>query len=351
VKAAVVTKRLHECSNIEERLIHTGQHHDSMMSGVFFDELGLQPPRANLGIAGGTHGAQTGRMLEALERVFLEDRPDWVLVYGDTNSTLAGALAAAKLSIPVAHVEAGLRSFNRAMPEEINRIVTDDVAELLFAPTEVAERHLLKEGKEPRQIERVGDVMYDATVAFSAKAERQSSVLQRLGLAGVPYVLATIHRQENADHPDRLRRIVEALCDINRDVQVVLPLHPRTRHALAAYPDLSRLAGSLRLIEPVGYFDMLMLERHSQLIVTDSGGVQKEAFFHGVPCVTLRTETEWTELIDAGWNVLAPPLGEVDIPGTLRAELERKRSPDARPPLYGTGDASRLIARRLSELA
>lgn len=346
-----MSEALRQIGGIDETLIHTGQHHDNAMSAVFFEELGMRPPAMNLGIAGGGHGEQTGRMLEALERAFVRDRPDWVLVYGDTNSTLAAALAAAKLGIRVAHVEAGLRSFNRAMPEEINRIVADHVADQLFAPTDVAVGHLLREGRHPEQIAQVGDVMYDATLSFSTRAERQSRLLEQLHLTHHPYVLATIHRQENVDDPSRLRRILEALHGLSRDLPVVLPVHPRTRKAMAANPPLAALLEPLTAIDPVGYLDMLMLERGARLVLTDSGGVQKEAFFHGVRCVTLRTETEWTELVDAGWNVLAPPIGDTDIAAVARVALAESEHSQPRPALYGEGDASRRIAEHFGKLA
>jgi UDP-GlcNAc3NAcA epimerase len=348
VKAAVVSRAFREFSSIEESLVHTGQHYDASMSDVFFEELGMTPPAMNLGVAGGGHGQQTGRMLEALERVLLENRPDWVLVYGDTNSTLAAALAAAKLHIPIAHVEAGLRSFNRAMPEEINRIVADHVADALFAPTRVAVDNLLREGHRPDQVSLVGDVMYDATLTFTEVAQRRSRILEQLGLADVPYVLATIHRQENVDGPGRLQRILEALYELSREIAVVLPVHPRTRQMVSARPELAELMQPLRIIDPVGYMDMLILERHAKLILTDSGGVQKEAFFHGVGCVTLRTETEWTELVDAGWNVLAPPVGDTNIVEAARVALRQDTSRRPHLPLYGNGDASRKIAEQLA---
>jgi UDP-GlcNAc3NAcA epimerase len=347
VKAAVVSRALREIGGIDESLVHTGQHYDSAMSRVFFEELGLQPPTTNLGVSGGGHGQQTGRMLEALECVLRDDRPDWVLVYGDTNSTLAAALAAAKLHIPIAHVEAGLRSFNRAMPEEINRIVADQVADRLFAPTEVAVENLLREGRPHEQVILTGDVMYDATLTFTERAEQQGAILERLSLRDAPYLLATIHRQENVDEPRRLQRILEALNELSREFAIVFPVHPRTQQMAGRHPALAALMAPLRVIDPVGYMDMLVLERHARLILTDSGGVQKEAFFHGVGCVTLRTETEWVELLDAGWNVLAPPTGETDLVGTVRSALADDRSGRTRPVLYGSGDASRKIAEQL----
>ncbi|HYN27102.1 MAG TPA: UDP-N-acetylglucosamine 2-epimerase (non-hydrolyzing), partial [Burkholderiales bacterium] len=277
--------------------------------------------------------------------VISSEKPDWVLVYGDTNSTLAGALAAAKLKVPVAHVEAGLRSYNRAMPEEINRVATDHASDLLFAPTRTAVANLRREGIATRRIARVGDVMYDAALYYGEQAERLSRVLGRLALAGRNYVLATVHRAENTDNPRRLRAIFGALRRLSRDIAVVVPVHPRTRYALARSG--WRAGEALRLIEPVGYLDMVMLEKHASLIATDSGGVQKEAFFYRVPCATLRTETEWVELVDAGWNQLIPPFVSADIYRRLFRMLTSFRRPRAAPGLYGAGDAARHIARAL----
>jgi UDP-GlcNAc3NAcA epimerase len=326
--------------------VHTGQHYDRNMSDVFFTELEIPSPDMHLGIGSGTHGAQTGRMLEALERVIPRTRPDWVLVYGDTNSTLAGALAAAKLRVPVAHVEAGLRSYNRAMPEETNRVVADHVADLLLAPTVTAVANLLREGVERRRIARVGDVMFDAALYYGGKAERTSRVLGRLALTDGEYVLATVHRAENTDDPRRLRAIVGALRRLSREIPVVLPIHPRTRKALARAG--WRTGDALRLTDPVGYLDMVMLEKHARLIATDSGGVQKEAFFHRVPCATLRTETEWVELVKAGWNHLVPPSSEVQVYRELLRMLTSFRRPRTAPALYGIGDAAERIARAIT---
>ncbi|NDY74108.1 UDP-N-acetylglucosamine 2-epimerase (non-hydrolyzing) [Desulfobacter hydrogenophilus] len=299
---------------LHETIIHTGQHFDANMSEVFFRELEIPAPDYNLGIGGGSHGRNTGRMIEAIEDVLLKETPDWVLVYGDTDSTLAGALAAAKLHIPVAHVEAGLRSYNRAMPEEINRILTDQLSTILFCPTRTAEANLAKEGFPHRlssdtvqQICNVGDVMYDAALFYAVKAEKHSRIMQTLGLTPKGFVLATIHRAENTDYPERLAAIMAALEQIAKEIPVVLPLHPRTRKCLenmgGACNDPQN--SPVRFVDPVGYLDMVMLEKNARVIITDSGGVQKEAYFHGVPCVTVREETEWVELVEAGVNVLA----------------------------------------------
>lgn len=297
VKAAVVSRAFGEHPKaVQEVLIHTGQHYDVNMSKVFFEELDIPKPAYNLGIGGGTHGQNTGRMIEQVEQVLLTERPDWVLVYGDTDSTLAGALVAVKLHIPVAHVEAGLRSFNRRMPEETNRVLTDHAADLLFTPTDTATRNLAHEGIPEDRVRQVGDVMYDAALFYAARAEARSRILERLCLAPKTYVLATVHRAENTDDPHRLGGIVSGFAASGADI--VWPLHPRTRERLDAYG--LEIPPNVRAIEPVGYLDMVMLERYAAVIATDSGGVQKEAFFLGVPCVVLRTETEWVELVEAG---------------------------------------------------
>jgi UDP-GlcNAc3NAcA epimerase len=347
VKAAVVSRAFRACDGVREVLVHTGQHFDANMNDVFFSELEIPTPDHHLGISGGTHGLQTGRMLEAVEAALLEERPDWVLVYGDTNSTLAGALAAAKLHIPVAHVEAGLRSFNRRMPEEVNRVLTDHAATLLFAPTTAGRENLLREGVDEARIRLVGDVMYDATRVYGRKAEAESRILERVGLAPGAYVLSTIHRAENTDDPRRLRAIIEALDAVTADVPVVLPLHPRTRRTLEDLGLLDEAGRCLRLIEPVGYLDMLMLEQHARLIATDSGGVQKEAFFFRVPCVTLRDETEWVELVEAGWNRLVPPTDARAVEAAVRDALADDGSERVEAELYGDGHAAEAIVEAL----
>ncbi len=345
IKAAPVSRALVRIG-VDEVLVHTGQHFDDMMSDVFFREMGIPAPKHHLGIGGLSHGAMTGRMLEALEATLVEERPDWVLVYGDTNSTLAGALAAAKLRIAVAHVEAGLRSFNKAMPEEINRVVADRLSDVLFAPTAAAVANLRREGFDDRAILRTGDVMYDAAVIFGELAGGRSGILRRIGVQPKKYVLATIHRAENTDDPGRLRILFEALGRVAGRHDVVLPLHPRTRAALGA---AGIVPGSgVHVIEPVGFLDMVALEREALLIATDSGGVQKEAYFHRVPCVTLREETEWIELVEIGANRLAPPVSAEAITRALDEALETPASVFARGNLYGRGDAAQGIAARLA---
>lgn len=345
IKAAAVSRVLARTEGASEVLVHTGQHYDPGLSDVFFEELEIPAPAYHLGVGSGPHGAQTGAMLARIEAVLQETEPDWLLVYGDTNSTIAGALAAAKLHIPVAHVEAGLRSFNRRMPEEVNRVLTDHASDLLFTPTATADAHLRAEGIPEDRIRRVGDVMYDVALFFGEKAERTSDVLDRWDLADTPYALATVHRAENTDDPDRLRVAFEALGEIGRELPVVLPLHPRTKAALAR-EGLSEWAGEqVRLTEPVGYLDMVLLERHARLVATDSGGVQKEAYFARTPCVTLRDETEWTELVELGWNRLAPPTDVASVVAHLHAGLAAEPGEDAEP--YGRGDSAERIVREL----
>jgi UDP-GlcNAc3NAcA epimerase len=290
-------------TSISDFVVHTGQHYDAGMSDVFFDELKLPAPAAHLGVGSANHGRQTARMLEAIEEVLLAQKPDWTIVYGDTNSTIAGALAAAKLHVRVAHVEAGLRSWNRAMPEEINRIATDHISDLLFAPTPTAMHNLRNEGQADRA-QHVGDVMLDAVLFNRELAVSQSSIVKRLGLEGRQFGLATIHRADNTDQAS-LRQTFELLNWVAAKVMpLVMPLHPRTRAALTAHLQGMRLASELRLIDPVGYLDMLQLVDASRIVLTDSGGLQKEAFFLGRPCVTLRTETEWIETVEAGANIV-----------------------------------------------
>ncbi|CAN0618892.1 UDP-2,3-diacetamido-2,3-dideoxy-D-glucuronate 2-epimerase [Burkholderia multivorans] len=343
IKAAAVSQALAQdyASELTEVIVHTGQHYDSNMSQVFFDELGIPKPAYNLEIAGGSHGVMTGRMIEAIERVILDERPDTVLIYGDTNSTLAGALAAVKLHVPVAHVEAGLRSFNMRMPEEVNRIVADRVSSLLFCPTDTAVRNLANEGIE-NGVSWVGDVMYDVSLHYAKVATERSSIAERLGVADGQYVLATCHRAENTDEPRRMRAIATALGQLAKTMPVILPLHPRTRQ-IVADQGLTALLGDVRVVEPLSFLDMVRLEQSAKVIVTDSGGVQKEAFFYGVPCVTMRDETEWVETVTAGWNVLVG--ADQDA---LLAAVHDAATPDERPAVYGDGHAARKILAQLA---
>ena len=336
VKAAPLSAALRKRGH--ETIVHTGQHYDAGMSDVFFTELGIPQPDHNLCIGSGPQGAQTGQMLAAIERVLVEERPDVVVVLGDTNSTLAGALAAAKLHIPVAHVEAGLRSFNRNMPEETNRVMTDHLSEWLFAPSPASVKQLAAEGIT-HGVHIVGDIMLDAVNQQHSRALSTSRMPHALGLTPGDYVLATIHRAENTDDRDRLRAILSALAQLEQNV--VLPLHPRTRDKLAAFG--LAIPNGVRAIDPVGYLDMLALLGAAACTVTDSGGVQKEAYYVGVPCVTLREETEWVETIGAGWNELCAPDA-----ASLRQAVARMTSPrPAQIPLYGHGKTAEQIAEIL----
>jgi UDP-GlcNAc3NAcA epimerase len=345
IKASVVSHGIASTNGLHEVLVHTGQHFDANMSEVFFAELGMAKPDYFLDIHGGTHGAMTGRMLAEVEQVLLLERPDIVLVYGDTNSTLAGALAAAKLHIPVAHVEAGLRSFNMAMPEEVNRILTDRISRWLFTPTEGAAQHLRHEGVESEKIIPVGDVMYDVALHHGRRVRPGEGMMARLNLSPQAYILATIHRAENTDQPERLAIIVDALIEASSHLPVIWPLHPRTRSVLQMAGKLESLAKKVKLIDPVGYLDMVQLEKFAALIATDSGGVQKEAFFHQVPCITLRYETEWVELLEAGWNRLVPPSSVNAVLAGIAAVLG-SRGMVVQP--YGTGDAAKKIVAQLA---
>jgi len=302
VKAFALSRAFGTAPDFDECLIHTGQHFDDNMSAVFFDELGIPAPAHHFSIPGSTHGAMTGEMLARIERVLLDERPDAVVVYGDTNSTLAGALAASKLQVPLVHVEAGLRSFNRTMPEEINRVVTDHLSQVLLCPTRVAIANLAREGIA-QGVHRTGDLMYDATLLATPLAERKSTILERLGLSPGKYGVATIHRAHNTGGAAALGPLLDYVEAEARRQPIVFPMHPRTKAALAS-AGLDAKRPGLAVIEPVGYLDMCRLLHHAAIVLTDSGGVQKEAYFHRVPCVTLRSETEWTETVDCGWNRL-----------------------------------------------
>jgi UDP-N-acetylglucosamine 2-epimerase len=335
IKAAPVSAALRR--DHQEFLLHTGQHYDREMSQIFFEELDLPAPDQNLGIGSGSHGEQTGRMLPGIERAIQEQRPDWVLVYGDTNSTLAGALAAVKLHVPVAHVEAGLRSFDRRMPEEINRVVADHVSSLCLCPTAAAAAQLEREGISGAVV--TGDVMYDAFLQQAARARSRSRVLPRFGLTPGGFILATLHRAENVDHPDRLGAILDGLA--RSGCRVLLPLHPRTRAAIERFGLVP--GPGIEVVEPVGYLDMIALESTATAVVTDSGGVQKEAYFAGRPCVTVRDSTEWTETVDAGWNRLVgcQPDAIAEAAAGFRPEGER-------PAIFGDGRAAEHVVAALA---
>jgi len=341
IKASMVSREISKHDNINEAIIHTGQHFDKNMSQIFFEEMGIPEPDYNLNIHSLSHGAMTGRQIEGIEEVLIKENPDWILVYGDTNSTLAGALAAAKLQIPVAHVEAGLRSFNRNMPEEINRILCDRVSNLLLCPSETAVKNLNNEGIT-EGVHNVGDVMYDASLHFSQIAENKSNILEHLNIEPKQYILATVHRQENTDDPIRLTNIFSAFAEA--PLPIVIPMHPRTKKKLAEY-NIS-INGQIKPIDPVGYLDMIMLEKNAQKIATDSGGIQKEAYFHGVPCITLRDETEWVELISTGVNFLV---------GTNREKINNAMTKNYNnlfsKKLYGEGNTADLIIHILEDVS
>lgn len=354
IKAATVSRAIlaynegNPPERVNEIIVHTGQHFDANMSEVFFQQMDIPKPAHNLGVAGLDHGAMTGRMLEGIEILIKQEKPDWVLVYGDTNSTLAGALAASKLHIPLAHVEAGLRSHNLAMPEEINRTLTDRVSTILFCPTQTAVDNLKAEGypfalshKRHQSIQNVGDVMYDATLHYRELALKNVS-LDRWQLRDRDYVLCTLHRAENTDDQSRLENIFGALREIAGKYTVVLPLHPRTRKLLERSGQQSWMEG-IRVIDPVPYLEMQRLEMGARIILTDSGGIQKEAFFHGVPCITLRDETEWVETVSLGWN---------QIVGANQGKIAQAVSSMKKPPIdksfpYGDGQAAPSILKSM----
>ncbi|WP_297758808.1 non-hydrolyzing UDP-N-acetylglucosamine 2-epimerase [uncultured Shimia sp.] len=330
IKAATVSRVVAERDDIREIIVHTGQHYDKNMSDVFFEELAIPKPDYHLGIGGGPHGQMTGRQLEGIEEVLLKEKPDILLVYGDTNSTLAGALAAVKLHIPVAHVEAGLRSYNRKMPEEINRVLTDHAADHLFAPTQIAVDNLESEGIADEKVHLVGDVMYDAAVFYRDLA-RKPDWFDTLPVSEGGYVLATIHRAENTDDPKHLAAIIAGLGASEK--AIVLPLHPRTRMRLNEFG--IEPASNIHIVDPVGYLEMVWLEMNCSAVATDSGGVQKEAFFHGKPCITLRGETEWGELVTSGWNRLVG--AERSAIATM---LTNCSVPEKHEALYGDSNAA-----------
>lgn len=363
IKAGIVSKAIQNYNKrsennktIKEILVHTGQHYDYLMNQVFFEELKLPEPDYHLGVGSAPHGKQTGLMLERIEKVLNKEKPSLVMVYGDTNSTLAGALASTKLKIPVAHIEAGLRSYNREMPEEINRLLTDHLSTYLFCPTKQGVLNLAIEGIKDgggRVVRNVGDVMYDSILHYSQIAEKKSKILKELGLLTphssqlTSYYLATLHRAENTDNPIRLRSILMALNKIAKDVPVILPLHPRTKKMIEIH-HLQKETQNIKIINPVSYFNMLALEKNANLIFTDSGGVQKEAYWFKVPCLTLREETEWRETIESGWNLLVGTNTEKIIKGVYK-QLGRRIH---RKPIenFGNGKASERIVNQLIKI-
>lgn len=344
VKASALSRAVRRQGEIQEVLVDTGQHYDANMSKVFYDELGLPHPHHLLAIHGGSHGAQTAHMLERIEAVLMADRPAAVLVYGDTNSTLAGALAAVKLNLPVFHVEAGLRSGNRTMPEEVNRVLVDHMSELLFVPSQTAVNSLLAEGIAGTRVHQVGDIMYDVALFFGAQAESRSQRLTDLGLQAQNYVLMTVHRAANADSRQRLADIYAAAAALAKEIPVLWVLHPRTKKTLEEM-QLPTSPSGLQMVEPVGYLDMTMLEKNALAIVTDSGGVQKEAYFHQVPCIVLREETEWVELVTKGYSVLCPPADVACLSERVQRALQ---IPTVREEhIYGDGQTAERILQTI----
>ncbi|MBP1968451.1 UDP-GlcNAc3NAcA epimerase [Virgibacillus natechei] len=340
IKTGMLSKTLKLNSEIEEVIVHTGQHYDDNMSTIFFKQLNLQNPDYYLGVGSGSHGKQTAKMLEELENVMVSVDPDIVLVYGDTNSTLAGSLAASKLHIPIAHVESGLRSFNKKMPEEINRIITDHLSDWLFCPSDAAVKNLRKEGID-KGVYQTGDIMYDAVSYFKPYAVQQSSILQDLSLVENRYYLATIHRAENTDDPQRLKSILEALQQL--EMEVVIPIHPRTKSKIKQFRLMNSISyPPIKLVEPLNYFDMLTIASNANVILTDSGGVQKEAYMLQVPCITIRDETEWEETVQSGWNHLAGSDTQ-QIVDTVKA----LQIPKEYPTLFGDGRTSQKIVEIL----
>ena len=370
IKAAAISRaiRTQFAGEVEEHILHTGQHYDTNMSEVFFRELGIPEPDYNLHVGSGSHGVQTAKMIEGVEAVLTGQHYDGIIVYGDTNSTLAAAVAASKIHVPVFHVEAGLRSFNMSMPEEINRIVCDQLSSVLFTPTQTGLKNLQAEGfpvgegvqckvygvqgkaygvrkfadgREQRVV-LSGDVMYDNSMYFSAMADRQSDIIERLGLSYRKFVLATIHRPANTDNPENLKTIFRALNDIAaKGMDVVLPLHPRTKQRLAVSG--LTVCGKIKVIEPASFFEIIRLEKNAAIVMTDSGGVQKEAFFYGTPCVILRPETEWVEIVKAGAGIIA----DADYDRIMAAYEQLVNKPVAFPALFGDGHASEKIIEEI----
>lgn len=349
IKAAPVSRAIAEHNSLAEVIIHTGQHFDADMSDVFFKELNIPKPDYNLGINSASHGAMTGRMLEKIEEILIKEKPDWVLVYGDTNSTLAGALVAAKLHIPAAHVEAGLRSFNREMPEEINRVLTDHISTVLFCPTQTAVNNLYMEGikgedKTAPCVVLVGDVMYDSVLYNLKLSEKHSDIIKNFKLIPKKYALATVHRAENTDNPKRLKAIFDAFEQIVADgLQIIIPIHPRTKQSLINSKSKPKTQ-NLKVIPPVGYLDMLLLEKNAFIILTDSGGIQKEAYWHNVPCITLRDETEWVETVEAGWNMVVGADRKKIVEAVKSFKTDKPHHE-----LYGDGRAAEKIVEVLCD--
>ncbi len=338
VKASVVSKALREAGHTEI-LVNTGQHYDDNMAKIFFEEMAIPRPDYNLGVGSGTHAEQTAASMVGIEEVLIQEQPDFLIVYGDTNATVAGALTAAKLHIKIVHIEAGLRSYNRQMPEEVNRIITDVISDYLMVPTQVAVDNLKQEGIE-KGVHIVGDVMVDALQTYTQVAEQKSTVLQKLSLDKSGFILMTIHRPSNADSSDRLLAILESVSGAG--FPIVFPVHPRSKSRVEAL--VNKIAGDIRLIEPVGYLDMMLLEKHAHMIVTDSGGVQKEAYLHKTPCLTVRSETEWVETVDDGWNYLVG-----DRLADIQGLIQHFPTPITWSHHYGNGNSAKQIVAQLTQ--
>ena len=345
IKASAVSDAFRRMKVVREVVVNTGQHYDTLMADVFFAELQIPPPNYNLEVGSGSHAVQTAKILERVEAVLLDEKPDCVLVYGDTNTTIGAALAAAKLHISVVHIEAGLRSFNRCMPEEINRVVTDHLSDLLFPPCNAAAAQLTAEGIAAGRIFQLGDVMYDVVLRHREEMRKREGLLTRLGVYDRDYVLCTVHRAENTNDLAKLSNIVGGLERLSAEIPVIFPVHPRTKKAMATCGLNERRRSRLRTIDPLGYIDMAVLQSHAAVVATDSGGVQKEAFFLGTPCVTLRDETEWTELVDLGWNRLVPPISSEAVADGIRASIGQRGVNAVYP--YGDGMASEKISNAI----
>ena len=361
IKAAALSRAIknHFSDRIQEIIVHTGQHYDDNMSQVFFDELGIPRPDYNLHVGSASHGVQTARMTEGLESILIKEQPNFIVLYGDTNSTLAGAVAAAKIHVSIVHIEAGLRSFNKAMPEEINRIVCDHCSTLLFSPTKAGFENLKREGfpidNEPPytidnpKVYHCGDIMYDNSLHFADIAEQKTDIIQRLELIGKPFILATIHRDSNTDHSERLSAIFKALIQLSNECPIVLPLHPRTNKLLKTNLDEALQKQifdnpNIKLIPPVSFLEMIALERHAQLVMTDSGGVQKESYFFQKPCIILRPETEWVEIVETGNAILA----DADMHRILEAwEHFKSNPPTTFPEIFGDGHAAEFMLDKI----
>lgn len=346
IKVALLSRQF-DSDGVQHLVINTGQHYDALMADVFLQDLGMRAPDYDLEVGSASHAQQTALILDRVEEVLFREKPDAVIVYGDTNSTIGGALAAAKCQIPIAHVEAGLRSFNRRMPEEINRIVADHLADLHLVPGRAAADQLMREGVAKSKVSIVGDILYDSILAHLESVNR-SDVLERLGLKAGEYVLCTVHRAENVDDPVRRMRIFESLARVAKVLPVVFPVHPRSRKAIEASAEDAALLRQVQLIDPVGHLDMLALEKNAAVIATDSGGVQREAFYLDRPCVVLRNETEWTELVASGWNTLAPPDGSSDLSGSILSAVGKPGMPGVKP--YGDGHAAAKISSAVQDL-